>query len=123
MVKAGLPVRGKRVVIAGSGPLLLAVASCLRQHGAEIPLICEQAPWERLARFAAALIRYPKKIVQGFTLRKDILESRALANRKRFTAITWHAAFILFPTQSWRFCWDAGYEMATCKSTTSSRRR
>jgi len=72
MVKSGLPVRGKRVVIAGSGPLLLAVASCLRQHGAEIPLICEQAPWNKLARFAAALIGYPEKIVQGFRLRTEL---------------------------------------------------
>jgi D-hydroxyproline dehydrogenase subunit alpha len=72
MVKSGLPVRGKRVVIAGTGPLLLAVASCLRKQGAEIPLICEQAPWNRLARFAAALMLYPGKIVQVLALRKDI---------------------------------------------------
>lgn len=72
MVKSGLPVRGKRVVIAGTGPLLLAVASYLRKAGAEIPLICEQAPWSKLARFAAALIGYPSKIVQSFVLRKEI---------------------------------------------------
>ena len=34
MVKSGLPIRGKRVVVAGTGPLLLAVAAYLRQHGA-----------------------------------------------------------------------------------------
>src|ERR1700690_2178565 len=45
MVKCGLPVRGKRVVEAGTGPLLMAVAAYLRKHGAEIPLICEQASW------------------------------------------------------------------------------
>jgi NADPH-dependent 2,4-dienoyl-CoA reductase/sulfur reductase-like enzyme len=72
MVKSGLPIRGKRVVIAGSGPLLLAVASYLRQHGAEIPLICEQASWSKLARFAMMLIRFPGKIRQGLQLRKDI---------------------------------------------------
>jgi len=72
MVKSGLPIRGKRVVIAGTGPLLHAVASHLRKQGAEIPMICEQAPWNKLARFAAALIRYPGKIVQSFTLRKEI---------------------------------------------------
>ena len=37
MVKSGLSVRGKRVVVAGTGPLLLAVAASLRKHGAEIP--------------------------------------------------------------------------------------
>src|SRR5215469_17208034 len=72
MVKSGLPVRGKRVVIAGTGPLLLAVASHLRKAGAEIPLICEQASWKKLARFAGSLIRYPGKIAQGFALRKEI---------------------------------------------------
>jgi len=72
MVKSGLPVRGKGVVVAGSGPLLLAVASYLRKHGADIPLISEQAPWNKLARFLAALIGYPEKIVQGVRLRKDI---------------------------------------------------
>jgi NADPH-dependent 2,4-dienoyl-CoA reductase/sulfur reductase-like enzyme len=72
MVKSGLPIRGKRVVLAGTGPLLLAVASYLRKQGAEVPLICEQAPWNKLARFGAALVRYPEKITQGFALRKDI---------------------------------------------------
>ncbi len=72
MVKSGLPIRGKRVVVAGTGPLLLAVAAYLRKHGAEIPLICEQAPWGKLARFGVALARYPEKIGQGLQLRKDI---------------------------------------------------
>src|SRR5579863_159277 len=40
MVKSGLPILGKRIVVAGSGPLLLAVAAYLRRHGAEIRLIC-----------------------------------------------------------------------------------
>jgi NADPH-dependent 2,4-dienoyl-CoA reductase/sulfur reductase-like enzyme len=71
-VKSGLPIQGKRVVVAGSGPLLLAVASYLRQHGAEIPLICEQAPWSKLARFGIALMRYPEKIGQSLQLKKDI---------------------------------------------------
>ena len=72
LVKSGLPIQGKRVVVAGSGPLLLAVASYLRQHGAEIALICEQASWSKLVRFATKLIRFPEKIRQGLQLRKDI---------------------------------------------------
>src|SRR5215469_5114645 len=32
MVKSGLPIRRKRVVVAGTGPLLLAVAAYLRTH-------------------------------------------------------------------------------------------
>lgn len=72
MVKSGLPIRGKRVVVAGTGPLLLAVAAYLRQHGAEISVICEQASWSSLARFSVALIAQPGKIVQGLKLKKSI---------------------------------------------------
>jgi D-hydroxyproline dehydrogenase subunit alpha len=35
LVKSGLPVQGKRVAVAGSGPLLLAVADYLHRHGAK----------------------------------------------------------------------------------------
>lgn len=72
MVKCGLPIRGKRVVVAGTGPLLLAVAAYLRKHGAEIPLICEQASWSSLARFAVALLSHPKKIAEGFELKREL---------------------------------------------------
>lgn len=51
MVKAGLEVAGKRVVLAGSGPLLLAVAATLRQRGAKVLALAEQAPLTKLARF------------------------------------------------------------------------
>jgi NADPH-dependent 2,4-dienoyl-CoA reductase/sulfur reductase-like enzyme len=72
LVKSGLPIAGKRVVVAGSGPLLLAVAAYLRDHGAEIPIICEQASWASLARFGAGLLRYPEKISQALSLRKNL---------------------------------------------------
>ena len=72
LVKSGLPIAGKRVVVAGSGPLLLAVAAYLRQHGAEIPIICEQASWSSLTSFGLTLLRQPQKIRQGFSLRKQL---------------------------------------------------
>jgi D-hydroxyproline dehydrogenase subunit alpha len=72
MVKSGLPIRGKRVVVAGSGPLLLAVASYLKKHGAEIPIVCEQASWADLARFAATLFGQSGKLTQAFQLRRDL---------------------------------------------------
>jgi NADPH-dependent 2,4-dienoyl-CoA reductase/sulfur reductase-like enzyme len=56
-VQSGFDVRGKRVVVAGSGPLLLAVAAHLRQAGARIITIAEQAPMRRLARFSLGLVR------------------------------------------------------------------
>ena len=43
LVKTGLPIEGKRVIVAGSGPLLPAVAAYLRGRGAEVLLIAEQA--------------------------------------------------------------------------------
>ncbi len=72
MVKSGLPIRGKRVVVAGTGPLLLAVAAYLRKQGAEIRIICEQASWIRLAGFGASLWKHPAKVSQGLQLRKEL---------------------------------------------------
>jgi D-hydroxyproline dehydrogenase subunit alpha len=72
MVKSGLPIAGKRVVVAGSGPLLLAVAAYLRHYGADILTICEQASWESLARFGLALLPQAGKLSQGFVLRKQL---------------------------------------------------
>jgi NADPH-dependent 2,4-dienoyl-CoA reductase/sulfur reductase-like enzyme len=80
LVKSGLPIAGKRVVVAGSGPLLLAVAAYLREQGATIPLICEQAPWASLARFGMALLAQPKKICQAWRLRKQLAGVPLAAN-------------------------------------------
>jgi NADPH-dependent 2,4-dienoyl-CoA reductase/sulfur reductase-like enzyme len=66
LVKSGFPLEGRRVVVAGSGPLLPAVASHLRRHGAVIPVIAEQAPWRRLVRFGVSLAAHPGKAVQAF---------------------------------------------------------
>lgn len=65
MVKSGLPIRDKRVVVAGTGPLLLAVAVCLRDHGARVAAICEQTGWSNLARFAVGMARESTKLRQG----------------------------------------------------------
>lgn len=80
MVKSGLPVRGKRVVVSGTGPLLLAVAAYLRKQGAEIPIICEQASWSRLAWFSVRLVGHPGKIAQAFELKKDLAGIPFVAN-------------------------------------------
>jgi D-hydroxyproline dehydrogenase subunit alpha len=55
LVKSGMPVHGKTVVVAGSGPLLLAVAAYLRKQGARIARIAEQTSASQLARFAMSL--------------------------------------------------------------------
>ncbi len=73
MVKAGWPVAGQRVVVAGSGPLLFAVADGLRRYGARIPLIAEQAPLSRVVTFGAGLWRHPGKLAQAVTIKARLL--------------------------------------------------
>jgi NADPH-dependent 2,4-dienoyl-CoA reductase/sulfur reductase-like enzyme len=68
LAKSGLPIHGKRIVVAGTGPLLLAVADYLHQHGAEIPLICEQTSRAALLRFSFALFGQTQKIIQAAQL-------------------------------------------------------
>ena len=68
LVKTGLHIQGKRVVVAGSGPLLLAVAANLNTAGATVVLVAEQASWGSLMRFGLGLWRWPAKIVQAFEL-------------------------------------------------------
>jgi D-hydroxyproline dehydrogenase subunit alpha len=62
LVKSGLPVAGKRVVVAGTGPLLLAVATYLRKCGANVLTVCEQTPWSRFARFGLGMSLIPGKL-------------------------------------------------------------
>jgi D-hydroxyproline dehydrogenase subunit alpha len=64
LVKGGLPIAGKRVVVAGSGPLLIAVAAFLKGKGARVQLIAEQTPWSRLGRFGLYLGRSAGKLRQ-----------------------------------------------------------
>ncbi len=72
LVKSGLPISGKRVVVAGTGPLLLAVATYLRKHGAEIALVAEQASLLAVARFALSLLSLPRKASEAWSLRKEL---------------------------------------------------
>jgi D-hydroxyproline dehydrogenase subunit alpha len=72
LAKSGLPIAGKRVVVAGAGPLLLAVAAYLKKHGAEVAMICEQASWTSLMGFSLSLAPHPQKISQGLSLRKEL---------------------------------------------------
>lgn len=80
LVKSGLPIERKRIVVAGTGPLLLAVAAFLRKHGAEVVLICEQTQWRRLFYFGFSLLRHASKLSQALSLRKDLLGVRFVAN-------------------------------------------
>ena len=72
LVKSGLPIKGKRIVVAGSGPLLMAVAAYLRKQGAEILLIAEQTDWRRLLRFGLGLMTQSGKIAQAIELKRKL---------------------------------------------------
>ena len=69
LVKGGMNVEDKRVVVAGTGPLLLVVAKYLASKGAHVVAICEQTSNRKLDRFALGMWRTPSKIVQGLSLR------------------------------------------------------
>jgi NADPH-dependent 2,4-dienoyl-CoA reductase/sulfur reductase-like enzyme len=70
LAKGGMPLRGKRVVVAGTGPLLLASAATAVQHGAEVCAIAEHRTTRELAAFAAALaLHHPRKLMQAAALR------------------------------------------------------
>lgn len=68
LIKGGMPVRGERIVIAGSGPLLIAALATARAAGARIVAVVEQAPALRVARFGMSLLATPAKLVQAVQL-------------------------------------------------------
>src|SRR6185503_3113286 len=92
LVKTGLPIEGKRVVVAGSGPLLLAVAAYLRKRGGEVLIVAEQASVSQLARFGIGLLRHRKKLLEGWELKKDFSRKGAKAQSEtRYLSGCWVA--------------------------------
>jgi D-hydroxyproline dehydrogenase subunit alpha len=59
LMKSGLDVRGKRVAIAGTGPLLMAVAATAAKKGAEVVAVVEQAPLTKMMKFGLRLVAHP----------------------------------------------------------------
>ncbi|TMH09157.1 MAG: NAD(P)/FAD-dependent oxidoreductase [Betaproteobacteria bacterium] len=99
MVKSGLRLDGRRVVVAGSGPLLLAAAASARQAGAQVLCVAEQAPRSRLARFALRLARYPDRALQALQLRMALAHTpyRAgwrVVEARRGDAGAWHVVLV-----------------------------
>jgi thioredoxin reductase len=72
LAKQGWPLAGRRVVIAGSGPLLLAAAVTARRHGAQVLGVYEQASEASVHRFARTLWRWPGKLLQAAWLRNQL---------------------------------------------------
>ncbi len=63
-----MPVHNQRLVIAGSGPLLLASAATARHQGVQVLRIAEQASALAVAGFAGQLPRWPHKLWQSLSL-------------------------------------------------------
>ena len=76
LVKGGWPIRGRRVLVAGTGPLLLAAAATLRREGAQVVGLVEEAGPAALLRFAGALAAHPRKASQALRLGAFLLGTR-----------------------------------------------
>lgn len=87
LVKSGLSVSGARVVLAGSGPLLLPVAATLSKAGADVLLIGEQARAADLRRFGARALLDPARALQAARLRWASRQARHVADTWALRAI------------------------------------
>jgi NADPH-dependent 2,4-dienoyl-CoA reductase/sulfur reductase-like enzyme len=79
LAKEGMPLKGKRVVIAGSGPLLLAAAETVRRHGGTVAAIAEQRGMASLLPFFGELaLHHPAKALQALRLMASLRGARYL---------------------------------------------
>ena len=85
LARGGFSVSGKRIVVAGTGPLLLPVAAHLRQMGGRVTTVAEQASRRQLARFSTFLSRQPGKLIEG-------LQYRAASGGSRYRPGCWPLA-------------------------------
>jgi NADPH-dependent 2,4-dienoyl-CoA reductase/sulfur reductase-like enzyme len=81
LAKGGWPVAGRRVLVAGTGPLLLAAAATLRRGGARVVGIADEASTGTQWRFAAGLLAHPAKAVVAARL------GAALAGVRRYAGM------------------------------------
>jgi NADPH-dependent 2,4-dienoyl-CoA reductase/sulfur reductase-like enzyme len=80
LVKSGFPVAGKRIVVAGTGALLLAVAEYLKSKGAKVLLVAEQTSATKLLKFGLNLRREPKKVFQAISLKRKLFGVKYLSD-------------------------------------------
>jgi NADPH-dependent 2,4-dienoyl-CoA reductase/sulfur reductase-like enzyme len=84
LLRANRVAPGKRVVVAGNGPLNWQVAAELRQAGVEVVAVAEAAPRfgpRRLASLLGMLAADARRTVAGIRLQA------ALAGRVRFSSV------------------------------------
>lgn len=75
LLKSGVSFAGKRVVISGSGPLLLPVAAALAADGARIALVAEQAAASSVMDFAFGLVRTPATLLEAAAYRSAFMRT------------------------------------------------
>lgn len=75
LLKQGATFRGKRVVIAGTGPLILPVAASLTDAGARVMLVADQAPFHAVRDFAISLLAQPETLLQAAMYRLAFLRT------------------------------------------------
>jgi thioredoxin reductase len=76
LVKQGATVRGKRIIIAGTGPLILPVAASLTDAGGRVLLVAEQASFEAVRDFALSLLTQPETLLQAALYRLAFMRTR-----------------------------------------------
>ncbi|MFB7559663.1 FAD/NAD(P)-dependent oxidoreductase [Streptomyces brevispora] len=84
MLKSGLVLPGRRIVVAGSGPLLQAVAVSLARAGAQVPVLVEAGGYGAYGRAPLVLAAEPGR------LREAARHGAALV-RNRVRVLTHHA--------------------------------
>jgi NADPH-dependent 2,4-dienoyl-CoA reductase/sulfur reductase-like enzyme len=75
LLKSGASFARKRVVIAGSGPLMLPVAASLAHAGARVVRVAEQATRSSVIRFATGLWNSPALLLQAAEYRARFITS------------------------------------------------
>lgn len=96
LLKQGATFRGKRVVIAGTGPLMLPVAASLTDAGARLLLVAEQAPYAAVRDFSISLLAHPETLLQAAMYRLAFIRTpyqfgswvTAAVGRDRLTSVT-----------------------------------
>ncbi|WP_338673545.1 NAD(P)/FAD-dependent oxidoreductase [Streptomyces sp. SCSIO 30461] len=91
MLKSGLVLPGRRVVVAGSGPLLLAVAGSLTAAGAKVPVVAEASCYAAYARRWPTLLRVPGKLAEA-AVHASALLRRGVRVLNRHAVIAAHGA-------------------------------
>ncbi|MEU3985203.1 FAD-dependent oxidoreductase [Streptomyces sp. NPDC026672] len=76
MLKGGLVLPGRTAVVAGTGPLLLPVATGLAAAGARVAALVESADPRALSRHSAALVARPEKLAEGARYAAGLLRHR-----------------------------------------------